>query len=141
MLDPQSGLFTIVVFLRELNRAMDEARDSRQMMSVARFSFPREIDARIALDAARQASRLIRSVDFACQVSDGSILLACPATELRHAHVIARRIANALKTTMLTSDRKDGRVEPMIALAALRPSDSVESLLARVSEPALLAAE
>jgi hypothetical protein len=141
MLDAQSGLFTTIVFLRELNRVVEDARERKQTMSVARFSFPHDTDARIALDAARQASRLIRSVDFACQVSDGSILLACPATELRNAHVIARRIANALKTTMLTSDRTDGRIEPMIALASLRPADSVESLLARVSEPELLAAE
>ncbi|MGZ5897391.1 MAG: GGDEF domain-containing protein [Xanthobacteraceae bacterium] len=141
MLDSQSGLFTVIVFLREINRALEEARSRRQTMSVARFSFPREVDARIALDAARQTSRLIRSVDFACQVSDGSILLACPATELRNAHVIVRRIASALKSTMLTSDRKDGRIEPMIALAALQPSDTVESLLGRVSEPAMVAAE
>jgi GGDEF domain-containing protein len=141
MLDPQSGLFTTIAFLGELNRAVEDARQQKKPMSAARFSFPREIDARVALDAARQTSRLIRSVDFACQTSDSSILLACPATELRNAHVIARRIANALKTTMLTSDRKDGRIEPMIALAVLKPTDSVESLLARVSEPSQLAAE
>jgi GGDEF domain-containing protein len=141
MLDAQSGLFTVLVFLREIKRAIDAARVGRQPMSVARFSFADGCDERIARDAARQMSRLIRSVDFACQVSDGSILLACPATELRNAHVLARRIANALKSTMLTSDRKENRLDPAIAIAVLRPDDTVESLLERVSEPALVAAE
>ncbi|HVG50939.1 MAG TPA: GGDEF domain-containing protein [Xanthobacteraceae bacterium] len=141
MLDPKSGLFTTIVFLDELSRAVKAPRHRKPNFSVARFTFPREVDARITLDAARQVSRLIRSVDFACQASDGSILFACPETELRSAHVLARRIASALKSTILTSDRKDGRIEPMIALAALKPNDTVESLLSRVSEPAQLAAE
>jgi hypothetical protein len=141
LLDAQSGLFTVIAFLREISRAIDDARGRRRTMSVARFSLPQDSDARLARDAARQMSRLIRSVDFACQVSDGSILLACPATELRNAHVLARRIANALKSTMLTSDRRDNQIDPTIALAALRPFDTVESLLERVSEPGLVAAE
>jgi hypothetical protein len=141
MLDPRSGLFTTAAFLNELDHAVGQSRHGKQTMAVARLSFSGAIDERIALDAARQMSRLIRSVDFACQASDGSILLACPETELRNAHVIARRLASALKSTVLTSDRKDGRIEPTIALAALKPNDNIESLLSRVSDPSQLAAE
>ncbi len=42
---------------------------------------------------------------------------------------------------MLTSDRKDGRIEPMIELAALKPGRHVESLLARIPSRRNLAAE
>ena len=62
---------------------IDETRVRRTPLSVARFSFTDGSDKRVDLDAARQTSRLIRSVDFACQASDGSILLACPGTDLR----------------------------------------------------------
>ncbi len=69
MLDARCGLFTTAVFLSELNHLVEEARHRKRMLSVVRFSFPREIDARTALDAARQTSRIIRSVDFAARRS------------------------------------------------------------------------
>jgi hypothetical protein len=141
MVDPASGLFTIPTFLRELGRIIDETRVRRTSLSVARLTFTDGSDRRVDLDAARQTSRLIRSVDFACQASDGSILLACPGTDLRSGHVVARRIVGALKSTILTSDRNSGRVEPMLELAAHKPTDTLETLLLRVSEPAQLAAE
>ncbi len=141
MLDPASGLFTIPTFLRELTRVIDETRVRRTPLSVARFTFTDGSDKRVDIDAARQTSRLTRSVDFACQASDGSILLACPGTDLRAGHVVARRIIGALKSTILTSDRNAGRVEPMLQLAAHKPADTLESLLLRVSEPSQLAAE
>jgi hypothetical protein len=89
-------------------------------------------------------SRLVRSADFACRASDGSILLAFSETALRSAHVVARRIASVLRHTMLLpegADRKPIRIDPTITLAALKAADTVESLLARVSEPVAVAAQ
>jgi GGDEF domain-containing protein len=144
LLDPQTGLFTITAFLRELNRAVDEARVRGNALTLARFTFPATVDRRANMDAARLTSRLVRSADFACRASDGSILLAFAETALRSAHVVARRIANVLRHTMLTAEGDDGkpvRVDPTITLASLKANDTVESLLARVSEPVAVAAQ
>jgi GGDEF domain-containing protein len=144
MLDPQTGLFTVAAFLRDLNRAVEEAKVRGNAMTLARFTFPGSIDRRVNMDAARLVSRLVRSADFACRASDGSILLAFSETPLRSAHVVARRIANVLRHTMLSAEGDDGkpvRVDPTITLASLKSNDTVETLLARVSEPVAVAAQ
>jgi GGDEF domain-containing protein len=144
LLDPQTGLFTVAAFLRELNRAVDEAKMRGNAMTLARFTFPATVDHRANMDAARLVSRLVRSADFACRAGDGSILLAFSETALRSAHVVARRIANVLRHTMLSAGGADGRparVDPTITLAALKAADTVETLLARVSEPVAVAAQ
>ena len=143
MLDPQTGLFTIRAFLRDLDRAVQDARERGIGMSLARFTFPPTTDRRTSMDAARLVSRLVRSVDFACRASDGSILLVFSGTALRSAHVVARRIASVLRQTMLLSETSDGkhfRIDPTVTLAALKSNDTVESLLGRVSEPSPVAA-
>ena len=141
MLDPATGLFTNAAFLRDLQRAIEEAKESGGTLSLARFSFPEEIDHRSNADAARLVSRLVRAADFACQASDGSILVTFSGTALRNAHVVARRIASVLKHTMVTSEADQGHTNPSITLACLKSSDTVESLLGRVSDPAAVAAE
>jgi hypothetical protein len=58
--------------------------------------------------------------------------------------VVARRIANVLRHTMLAAGGEDGRsvrADPTITLAALKSNDTVETLLARVSEPVAVAAQ
>ncbi|HLH88545.1 MAG TPA: GGDEF domain-containing protein [Xanthobacteraceae bacterium] len=144
MLDPETGLFTVTAFLRDLNRAVEEAKVRGNAMTLARFTFPIPVDRRVNMDAARLVSRLVRSADFACRASDGSILLAFSETALRSAHVVARRIANVLRHTMLSAEGDDGkpvRVDPTITLASLKSNDTVETLLARVSEPVAVAAQ
>ena len=69
--------------------------------SRALFSMPTWAP-RAEMDAARLVSRLVRNVDFGCRDDDGSVLVAFTETDLRHAHVVARRIASVLKHTMLT---------------------------------------
>ena len=44
------------------------------------------------MDAARLVGRLMRSADFACRQDDGSIVTAFTSTDLRAAHVVARRL-------------------------------------------------
>jgi hypothetical protein len=141
LLDPQTGLFTVAAFLRDLDRVIEDAKNRGNTLTLARFSFPPSVDRRANMDAARLVSR---SADFACRASDGSILLAFSETALRSAHVVARRIASVLRHTMLSPDGADGkpaRMDPTITLAALKTADTVESLLARVSEPVAVAAQ
>ena len=78
--------------------------------------------------------KLMRQVDFACQEADKSIFTVFTETDLRSAHVVARRIASVLKNAMLTADGKRGGVDTAVTLATLKPSDNIESLVARVAE-------
>jgi len=131
MIDPDTGLLAQQAFWRDLNRAVDDAEKRGVGLSIARFSFERS-DRRVSLDAARLVARLMRQVDFACREADNSIFAVFTETDLRAAHVIARRIASVLKHTMLTPDRKRSSVETAVTLATLKPTDNVDSLIARV---------
>jgi GGDEF domain-containing protein len=131
MIDPNTGLLAHDVFWRDLNRAVDDAEKRGVGLSIARFSF-RGNDRRISLDAARLLSRLMRQVDFACREADDSIFAVFTETDLRAAHVIARRIASVLKNTMLAPDRARAGIDAAVTLATLKATDSVDSLIARV---------
>ena len=131
MLDPDTGLLAHDAFWRDLNRAVDDADKRGVGLSIARFCFD-NTDRRISLDAARLVGRLMRQVDFACQEADNSIFAVFTETDLRAAHVVARRIASVLKNTMLAPDSRRNGVETAVTLATLKPTDSVESLIARV---------
>jgi PleD family two-component response regulator len=133
MLDAQTGLLNTDAFGRELDRAIEDACERGVRLSLARFAFDEEIDRRTGLDAARLVSRLVRNVDFACRQEDGSILFVFAETDLREAHVAARRIASVLKHTMLRSGRDRSQVSPTVTLATLKPTDTIFSLLARVA--------
>jgi hypothetical protein len=131
MLDPDTGLLGHEAFWRDLNRAVGEAEKRGVGLSIARFAFERS-DRRTSLDAARLLARLMRQVDFACREADNSIFAVFTETDLRAAHVITRRIAGVIKNTMLVPDRKREGVDAAVTLATLKPTDSVDSLIARV---------
>jgi hypothetical protein len=131
MLDPDTGLLVHEAFWRDLNRAVDDAEKRGVGLSIARFSINGN-DRRTGLDAARLLSRLMRQVDFACQDADNSIFAVFTDTDLRAAHVVARRLASVLKNTTVAADRKSAGVDAAVTLATLRPTDSVDSLIARV---------
>ena len=131
MLDPDTGLLAHDAFWRDLNRAVDDAEKRGTGLSIARFSFD-GTDRRTGLDAARLVGRLMRQVDFACREADNSIFAVFTETDLRAAHVVARRIASILKNTMLTSDRKKSGVEAAVTLATLKSTDNIDSLISRV---------
>jgi PleD family two-component response regulator len=131
MIDPATGLLAHDAFWRDLNRAVGDAEKRGVGLSIARFSFDRS-DRRISLDAGRLVSRLMRQVDFACREADDSIFAVFTETDLRAAHVIARRIASVLKHTMLAPDRKRSGIDTAVTLTTLKPSDNVDSLIARV---------
>jgi hypothetical protein len=132
MLDPETGLLGHEAFWRDLDRAVHQAEDGGGCLSVARFSFEDLTDRRASIDAARLFSRLVRNIDFACRDVDGSILAAFTETDLRSAHVVARRIAAVLKHTMLAPDHERRSIRPTVTLATLKPSDNLSTLVARV---------
>ncbi|HUE10120.1 MAG TPA: hypothetical protein VMQ54_04250, partial [Steroidobacteraceae bacterium] len=131
MIDPDTGLLAHEAFWRDLNRAVGDAEKRGVGLSIARFSFRRS-NRRSSLDAARLVSRLMRQVDFACREADHSIFAVFTETDLRAAHVIARRIASVLKNTMLAPDDNRAGIDTAVTLATLKPTDSVDSLIARV---------
>jgi len=98
-------------------------------MSIARFAFD-PAHPRAQLDGARLLSRLMRQMDFGAAQEDGSIIVVFAETDLRTAHAIARRLSSVMRHT--EHGKRDTRSEPMVTLAALEPSDSVQSLLARL---------
>jgi GGDEF domain-containing protein len=140
-IDPDTGLMSAEAFWRELERAVREAEASGGALSVARFTFEGVTERRAYVDAARLFSRLVRDVDFACREQDGSILAAFSATDLRNAHVLARRVASVLRRTMLWPGGDRRTIRPTITLAALRASDDLGTLVARIGAYPRVAAE
>jgi GGDEF domain-containing protein len=140
MLDPETGLLNEKAFGQDLTRAIDEANERGNGLSIARFSFDGVRDRRTGMDAARVVSRIMRTVDFACRQADGSILTVFTSTDLRAAHVVARRLASVLKHTMLQPDHDRTPIVPDVTLATLKSSDTMFTLMARVT-PRTVAAE
>ena len=139
--DPQTGLHTRDAFWRELDKAIAEASDRSQALSLARFSFEGPVEPRAAIDGARMLSRLIRNIDFAMRDDDGSFLTAFTQTDLRNAHVVARRIAGTLRNTMLVAPRPRDKTVANVTLATLKAGDNLDSLLMRVMGSGVVAAE
>jgi hypothetical protein len=140
MLDPNTGLLRHDAFGQALGLAIEDAGERGAGLSLARFWFDDPIDQRSSIDAARLISRLVRDSDFACRQDDGSILFAFGDTELRDAHVAARRLASVLKHTMLRQDSERPAVSPSVTLATLKPTDTALTLLARVAPRPVAAA-
>ncbi len=141
MFDPETGLHTRDTFGQELGKAMAEASDRSTALSLARFSLNGALDQRAAIDSARLLTRLIRNIDFGCREDDGSLLIAFTQTDLRSAHVVARRIAGLIKNTMLVQLRGRDTLAANLTLATLKAGDTLDSLMARVMGTAVVAAE
>jgi hypothetical protein len=104
---------------------------------VARFAFDPARE-RAQLDAARILSRLMRLMDFGAVQNDGSIVAVFAETDLRTAHMIARRLCSVMRHT--SHGKRDARPEPVVTLANMLPTDSAKSLLTRLYEDARRAA-
>jgi hypothetical protein len=137
LLDPRTGLLTFDAFSRDFATAVFQTRSRGGGLSVARFSFGGSHE-RAQLDGARIAGRLMRQMDFGAVQDDGSIIVAFAETDLRNAHMIARRLSSVMKHTINAS--REARVEPEVTVATLLPSDSAKSILARLTEQARRAA-
>jgi len=93
---------------------------------------------RAQLDGARILSRLMRQMDFGAVQVDGSVIVVFAETDLRTAHMIARRLSSVMRHT--THGKRDTRSEPAVTLATMMPSDTAQSLLARLYDEARRAA-
>jgi hypothetical protein len=140
-IDPDTGLLAAQAFWRKLERAVQECQATGIALSIARFTFDGVADRRAYVDAARLFTRLARNTDLACREQDGSILAAFTKTDLRTAHLLARQMASVLRRTMLSPGRDRRAIKPTITLAALKPSDDLSTLVARLGAPVKVAAE
>jgi GGDEF domain-containing protein len=141
MFDSDTGLLTRDAFWQDLGKAVAEAGDRSQALSIGRYCFDGALDERAGMDAARLLTRLIRNIDFACREDDGSILIAFTQTDLRGAHVVARRIAATLKNAMLAPQREHDPITANVTLATLKNGDTLDSLMLRVMGSRAVAAE
>jgi GGDEF domain-containing protein len=137
LIDPRTGLLTLDAFSRDLATAVFQTQSRGGGLSVARFSFGGNHE-RVQLDGARIISRLMRQMDFGAVQNDGSIVVVFAETDLRNAHMIARRLCSVMKHTVHAS--RESRVEPEVTVATLLPSDSAKSILARLTDQARRAA-
>jgi hypothetical protein len=137
LLDPRTGLLMPAAFSRELAKAVDQTLSNGGGLSVARFAFD-PAQARAQLDGARIVSRLMRQMDFGAIQPDGSVMVVFAETDLRNAHMIARRLSSVMRHT--SHGKHDARSEPVVTLATLLPSDTASSMLARLDDEARRAA-
>lgn len=137
LLDVRTGLLTPAAFNRDFATAVYQTLSRGGGLSVARFAFD-PAHARAQLDGARIISRLMRQMDFGAVQEDGSIIVVFAETDLRNAHMIARRLSSVMRHT--SHGKREVRSEPDVTVAAMLPSDSAKSLLARLYEEARRAA-
>jgi hypothetical protein len=140
MFDPQTGLLTREAFWHDLRKAIEEASDRSLPLSIARFSFDGALDAHARMDGARLVTRLTRNIDFATCEDDGAILIVFTQTDLQSAHVVARRIAGALKN-LLAPVHPHEEITANVTLATLKAGDTLDSLMMRVLGSRVVAAE
>jgi hypothetical protein len=131
LLDPQTGLLTPAAFARDFATAVKLALSEGGGLSVARFGFD-SANSRAQRDGARIVSHLMRKMDFGTLHADGSAIVVFTDTELREAHAIARRLASVIRQT--SHGKGTPRSEPTVSVAALMPSDTPGSLLARLRD-------
>jgi hypothetical protein len=137
LLDPRTGLLTPDAFDRDFATAVFQTQSRGGGLSVARFLFGRS-QGRAQLDGARIIGRLMRQMDFGAVLDDGSIVVVFAETDLRNAHMIARRLSSVMKHTIRASRESGG--EPDVTVATLLATDSAKSILARLTDQARRAA-
>jgi hypothetical protein len=131
LLDPQTGLLTPAAFPRDFATAVKQALSEGGGLSVARFGFD-SANSRAQRDGARIVSHLMRKMDFGTLHADGSAIVVFTDTDLREAHAIARRLASVIRQT--SHGKGTPGSEPTVSVAALMPSDTPGSLLARLRD-------
>jgi hypothetical protein len=137
LIDPRTGLLTVEAFNRDFATAVAQTQLRGCGLSVARFSYRGSYE-RVQLDGARIISRLMRQMDFGAVQDDGSIVVVFAETDLRNAHMIARRLFSVMKHTIHA--KRGSGAEPDVTVATLLPTDSAKSMLARLTDQARRAA-
>jgi hypothetical protein len=72
----------------------------------------------------------MRQMDFGVVRDDGSVVVVFADSDLRTAHMIARRLSSVMRHT--SHGEGDSRTEPVVTVASMQASDSAKSLLARL---------
>jgi hypothetical protein len=131
LLDPRTGLLTPAAFSRDFATTVYQTQSRGGGLSIARFAFD-PAHPRAQLDGARIISRLMRQMDFGAAQDDSSVIVAFAETDLRTAHVVARRLSSVMRHT--EHGKRDTKSEPTVTLTTMLPSDSARSLLTRLYE-------
>lgn len=131
LIDARTGLLTRAAFERDFATAVHQSQSRGGGLSIARFAFD-PAHPRAQFDGARIISRLMRQSDFGVAQEDGSVFVVFAETDLRNAHMIARRLSAVMRHT--GHGKRDARSEPVVTVATLLPNDSARSLLARLSD-------
>ena len=139
-LDPETGLMTHEAFVQELGKVTAEAGERSMALSVARLAFDVP-NLRDGKEAGRLLTRLIRNIDFACRDDDGALVIAFTQTDLRGAHVIARRIAGVVKNALMEPNGAHAKVTAAVTLATFKADDTLDTLMLRVMGGQMVAAE
>ncbi len=137
LIDARTGLLTPAAFERDFATAVYQTQSRGGGLSVARFAFD-PAHPRAQFDGARIISRLMRQTDFGAVENDGRVIVAFAETDLRNAHMIARRLSAVMRHT--SHGKRDTRSEPLVTVATLMPNDLAKSLLARLTDEAQRAA-
>jgi hypothetical protein len=74
----------------------------------------------------------MRQSDFGVALDGGSVLVVFAETDLRNAHMIARRLSAVMRHT--SHGKRGADAEPIVSVATLMPQDSAKSLLGRLTE-------
>jgi len=137
LLDPRTGLLAPAAFNRDFATTVSQTLSHGGGLSVARFAFDVG-QPRAQLDGGRILSRLMRQMDFGAALDDGSVIAVFTETDLRTGQTIARRLSSVMRHT--SHGKHEARSDPAVTVAALLPSDTAKSLLARLYEEARRAA-
>lgn len=137
LIDARTGLLTRAAFDRDFATAVYQSQSRGGGLSVARFAFD-PAHPRAQFDGARIISRLMRQSDFGVAQDDGSVFVVLAETDLRNAHMIARRLSAVMRHTQ--HGKRDTHAEPVVSVATLMPNDTAKSLLARLAGNAQRAA-
>ena len=137
LIDARTGLLAPSAFDRDFATSVYQTLERGGSLSVARFAFD-PAHPRAQFDGARIISRLMRQMDFGAAQDDGSVIVAFAGTELRNAHLIARRLSSVMRHT--SHGKREASAEPAVTVATLQPNDSAKSLLVRLYAEARRAA-
>ena len=129
LIDARTGLLTPEAFERDFASAIYQTQQRGGGLSVARFAFDSE-HPRAQFDGARIISRLMRQMDIAAALEDGSVVVVFAEADLKTAHSIARRLSSVMRHT--SHGQRDARTEPAVSVATLMPNDSAKSLRSRL---------
>ena len=138
LIDARTGLLTPEAFERDFASAIyqDAATRRRTCRSRASHSIS-NIPARNST-AHRIISRLMRQMDIAVALEDGSVVVVFAEADLKTAHSIARRLSSVMRHT--SNGQRETRSDPAVTVATLMPNDLAKSLRSRLYEESQRAA-